>query len=178
MKKSLKVMSLVLAILLVASALVGCANFEKKKAFMDYQASLGTDSAMMNSMSEDMDKVQSAINKNDLTTTKAILQSKINPTLKQLSQNATNRHSTITDVELANVDTHYMNYCSHMSDAFTMMLDAINTEDQAKLNKAMSELNVAMTEISSYADGLQKYMDTYGIKDDGSIAAFKSMMGN
>lgn len=178
MKKSLKITSLVLAILVVACALVGCANLDKKKAFIDYQASLGTDSAMLDAMADDMDKVQSAINKNDLTTTKAILQSKINPTLKQLSQNATNRHATITDVELANVDTHYVNYCSHMSDAFTMMLDAINTEDQAKLNKAVSELNVAMSEITTYADGLQKYMDSYGIKDDGSLAAFKAMMGN
>ena len=65
-----------------------------------------------------------------------------------------------------------------MSDAFEMMLDGINTEDQAKLNKATSELNVAMQELSQYASGLQQYMNSYGIKDDGSIAQINAMLGN
>jgi len=178
MKKTVKITSVLLAVLLVVTALTGCANFEKKKAFMEYSASLSSDSDLYNSIQTDMDKVQTAINKRDLTTTKAVLQSKINPALKTLSQNATNRHSTITDTELANIDSHYVNYSTHMSDAFEMMLDGINTEDQAKLNKATSELNVAMQELSQYASGLQQYMNSYGIKDDGSIAQINAMLGN
>ena len=178
MKKTVKATMFISVLVLTFFALTGCASIEKKKAFMDYQASLGTDEALMNAAAEDMDKVQDAINKRDLTTVKAILQSKVNPTLKQLSTNATNRHATITDTELANIDTHYVNYANHISDAFVLMLDAINTEDQAKMNSAMTEMNVCMNELNEYVDGMQKYMNTYGIKDGGALQDVKAMLGN
>ena len=178
MKKTVKITMVVSVLLLTFLALTGCANAEKKKAFLDYQASLGTDEALMNAASEDMEKVQDAINKRDLTTVKAVLQSRVNPTLKQLSTNATNRHATIADPELANIDTHYVNYANHISDAFTLMLDAINTEDQAKMNTSMTELNVCMNELNEYVSGMQKYMNDYGIKDGGALEEVKAMLGN
>ncbi|MBR4581442.1 MAG: hypothetical protein IKO32_09430 [Lachnospiraceae bacterium] len=178
MKKNVKQTLVISVLVLTLLTLVGCAGLEKKKAFMDYQSALAQDTELFETAADDLDKVQSAINQRDMTTTKAILQSKIIPTLNKLSTNATTRHNSITDTELANIDSHYVNYANYISDAFVLMLDAINTEDQNKMNKATAEMNSAMNELTEYANGMQKYMNDYGIKDDGSLEEVKAMLGN
>ena len=176
MKKTLRIMSVTLVLAVLISTLAGCESVEKKKAFMDYASSLQSDADKLNEIQTSMDTVNDAINKRDYTTIKANLQAKINPALVELNKSADARHASITDAELATIDAHYVGYTKHMSDGFALLLDGINTEDQAKLNKAMGEMQVAMTEISTYASGLKGYMDSYGIKDDGTMAEVQAML--
>ena len=178
MKKGLRIATTVVLLTAVVFSLVGCANLGKKKAFIEYTSSLQGDAEKLQSVSEAMESVNKDVNKGNLTGAKAALQSKINPALVELSNNAATRHSGITDPEISKMDTYYVNYTKHMSDGMAMLLDGINTTDQAKLNAAMTEMNTAMLQLQEYANEMQSFMNRYGIKDDGSVAAFQQAFGN
>ncbi len=178
MKKCVKAVSAGMVLLLICMSLFGCFNLDKKTAFVEYRAALADDADLLNSLQGDMEKVNKSINSGDWVGVKAGLQAKINPSLLQLNQNAVTRHANITDPELINIDNHYVNYTKNMSDAFVLLLDGINTEDQAKLARATGQLTLAKNEITEYVNGMKKYMDAYGIKDDGTVAELQSMLSN
>ena len=166
MKKMKKAAAFVIALSMVVLLLCGCDTFAKKKAFSDYGNSLQSDVPYWNDLSEASNQTKSS---SDPTTMKAVIQSRIIPDLTAISKQAASRNATITDTEIKTIDTEYVNAVTHMNEAYTLILDAINNNgDSAKMNKAMTELNVAMSSLQNYGNGLKAYCGKYGI-DSSSI---------
>ena len=165
MKKMKKAAAFVIALSMVVLLLCGCDTFAKKKAFSDYGNSLQSDVPYWNDLSEASDQIGSG---NDMTTMKAVIQSRIIPDLNAISNQASGRNATISDTEIKTIDTEYVNAVTHMTEAYMLILDGINNNDSAKMNKAMTELNVAMSSLQNYGNGLKAYCGKYGI-DSSSI---------
>ena len=165
MKKMKKAAAFVIALSMVVLLLCGCDTFAKKKAFSDYGNSLQSDVPYWNDLSEASDQIGSG---NDMTTMKAVIQSRIIPDLNAISNQASGRNVTISDTEIKTIDTEYVNAVTHMTEAYMLILDGINNNDSAKMNKAMTELNVAMSSLQNYGNGLKAYCGKYGI-DSSSI---------
>lgn len=165
MKKMKKAAAFVIALSMVVLLLCGCDTFAKKKAFSDYGNSLQSDVPYWNDLSEASDQIGSG---NDMTTMKAVIQSRIIPDLNAISNQASGRNATISDTEIKTIDTEYVNAVTHMTEAYMLILDGINNNDSAKMNKAMTELNVAMSSLQNYGNGLKAFCGKYGI-DSSSI---------
>ena len=165
MKKMKKAAAFVIALSMVVLLLCGCDTFAKKKAFSDYGNSLQSDVPYWNDLSEASDQIGLG---NDMTTMKAVIQSRIIPDLNAISNQASGRNATISDTEIKTIDTEYVNAVTHMTEAYMLILDGINNNDSAKMNKAMTELNVAMSSLQNYGNGLKAYCGKYGI-DSSSI---------
>ena len=162
MKKMKKVAAVVVALSMIMVLLCGCEGLAKRKALADYGQQLQSDVPLWNDLSEVSKQTQSS---NDMTTMKALIQSRILPDLEKISIQANARHGSIGDTELQTIDNDYVTSVDHMKEAYSLILDGINTSDQAKLNKAMNELTVTMNSMQDYATGLQAYCKKYNIQD-------------
>ena len=89
MKKARKIIATALVLVMMAALLTGCESLRKKKAMLDYQQSLLTDSDIWDSINEGSAKFNKA---SDLLTMKSIIQANYIPNLNKLSANAQTRN--------------------------------------------------------------------------------------
>ena len=165
--KMKKIVTSAVVMLLFVTVLSGCANLEKKQAFYDYADSLKDDSQLWKDVSEASSSVSSA---RDMTTIKATVQAKVIPTLEKLADNAQQRNQSITDAEIKKIDDSYVKTCNNLLSAYKKILNGINNNDNSMMQSGVNDVNAAMTNMKDYCSGLQSFMNTYGIKDDGAVA--------
>jgi len=165
--KMKKIVASAVVMLLFVTVLAGCANLEKKQAFYDYADSLKDDSQLWKDVSEASSSVSSA---RDMTTIKATVQAKVIPTLEKLADNAQQRNQSITDAEIKKIDDSYVKTCNNLLSAYKKILNGINNNDNSMMQSGVNDVNAAMTNMKDYCSGLQSFMNTYGIKDDGAVA--------
>ena len=165
--KMRKIAASVMVMLLLTAVLTGCANFEKKKAFYDYIEAFRSDTQNWRDLSEASKQVSGA---SDMTTVKANVQAKIIPTLETLYTNAQQRNQNISDAEIKKIDDNYVKACGNLLSAYKKVLNGINNNDNSVIQSGINDVNAAMLNMKDYVTGLQSFMNTYGIKDDGSVA--------
>ena len=173
MKNLGKKITVLFAFACVLALLVGCAGFGKKKAFAEYGASLNEDSVYWNELTDASGQVKA---NTDMNTMKAVIQARIIPSLKVVSQNAKTRNAGITDSEIKALDNHYVACTDKLLEGFTYMLDGLNNSDMDKMNKGNAAVNAANVELIEWVNGVDTFMKNNNIKDDGSIASIKQMI--
>ncbi|MBR3040553.1 MAG: hypothetical protein IKI20_07890 [Lachnospiraceae bacterium] len=172
MKKIRKIGSVAIVLVMMLTLLCGCESMQKKKAMMNYQQSLLSDSDIWDSINEGSAKLNSA---SDLLTMKSVIQANYIPNLKTLSANAQTRNDGITDSEIKALDQHYINVLNLMTEGCTLLLDGVNNEDYSKVNLGNLKLQESQNEFKKYFEDIQSYYNKYGINDGGELEEIQKL---
>ena len=174
MNHIIKKVTLVVSAFALLASLVGCASFQKQKAFREYVSNLGKDQMTMKAFT---------ISTNQLSTEtdyKKFL-SGLNTSigyLDTLIASAETRNANISDSEIKDMDDSYVQTLKDMKSSFKMLYEGIDEQDEKKINLGKKQMESAANNVKAFATKMKNYADKYNMGNEKEFEEIEELLNS
>ena len=174
MNQIIKKVTLVVPAFAMIVSLVGCASFQKQRAFREYVNEVAKDEMTMQAFSISTNQLSAETDyKKFLSGLKTSM-----GYLDDLIDSAEKRNANISDPEIKDMDDSYVQALKDVKASFKMLYEGIDERDEKKMELGEKQMDSAINNVKDYATKMKTFADKYNMGDEDDFAKVEELLNS